>query len=130
MSGVELAGLILGAIPLVIAALENYEEGLGKVKAFWKWEDQLSDAIRKLWYHYTSYELTIRVLLSSITSDAELEDMLSNTDSTLWGDPELDTRLQEKLSTAYRPYLFTVTDIEQAIEEIAGSLNLDRASSV
>lgn len=130
MSGVEVAGLILGAIPLLIAGLENYEDGLGKVKAFWKWEDELSHAIRKLWYHYTSYELSIRVLLASITSESELEAMLSDPSSKLWGDPDIEGRLQERLSTAYKPYIYTISEIEEALEEIAKSLNLDRAKSV
>lgn len=130
MSGIELAGLILGAIPLVIAALENYEDGLGKVKAFWKWEDQLSDAIRKLWYQYTSYELTIRVLLASITDDVELEAMLGDPSSKLWADPTIESRLRERLTTAYKPYLYTVADIESAISQIAVSLNLERSNEV
>lgn len=34
MSGVEIAGLVLGAIPLVIAALEHYEDALDPTIAF------------------------------------------------------------------------------------------------
>ena len=50
MSGLELAGVVLGALPLVIAALENYNGGLEGAVAFFKWRGELSAAIQSLWY--------------------------------------------------------------------------------
>ncbi|KAF2497515.1 hypothetical protein BU16DRAFT_316252 [Lophium mytilinum] len=130
MSGIEIAGLVLGAIPLVIAGLEYYEEGLGKVKAFWKWEDELSEAIRKLWGQYSSYELTIRGLLASITSEAELEEMMGDTTGKLWKSEDMCERLQEKLATAYQPYLYTASEIERIILEMTACLNLNKATQI
>lgn len=51
MSGVEIAGLVLGAIPLVIAALEHYEDALDPTIAFLMWNRELSAAIQNLWYY-------------------------------------------------------------------------------
>ena len=50
MSGIEIAGLVLGALPLVISALEHYEGALDSTYAFFRWRGELSVAIRKLWY--------------------------------------------------------------------------------
>ena len=52
MSGIEIAGLVLGAIPLVISALEHYENALDSTIAFIRWNRELSTAIQKLWYYY------------------------------------------------------------------------------
>jgi hypothetical protein len=49
MSGFEVAGILLGAIPLVISALEHYESALDPAIAFVKWQRELSTAIWKLW---------------------------------------------------------------------------------
>ncbi|OCL12164.1 hypothetical protein AOQ84DRAFT_285759 [Glonium stellatum] len=127
MAGVEAAGFILAAIPLVISALEHYETGLGKVKAFWKWEDELSDAIRKLWYHYTSYELTIRVLLTTIATTTQLEEMVANPNSELWKNSEMEEKFQVRLGSAYKAYTYTMTEIEDAMDEISRRLDIDRA---
>jgi len=50
MSGSEIAGLLLGAIPLIVSALEHYELALDPTIAFIKWNRELSAAIQKLWY--------------------------------------------------------------------------------
>lgn len=50
MSGVEIAGLVLGAIPIVFAALENYEKALDPMKAFARWRGDLDKLIMDLWY--------------------------------------------------------------------------------
>ena len=61
MSGVEIAGLLLGAIPIVIAALEFYQVALDPTIAFIRWNRELSMAIQNLWYlcpdHRTSLYL-------------------------------------------------------------------------
>jgi hypothetical protein len=49
MSGIEVAGLILGALPLIIAALENYSGGLEATVAFFRWKGQLTAALQSLW---------------------------------------------------------------------------------
>lgn len=49
MSGIEVAGVILGALPLIIPALENYNGSLEATVAFFKWKGQLSAALRSLW---------------------------------------------------------------------------------
>jgi hypothetical protein len=56
MSGIEIAGIVLGAIPLVIAALEHYEQALDSAIAFRKWNRELSAAIQGLWYAVPSSE--------------------------------------------------------------------------
>jgi hypothetical protein len=48
MSGIEVAGLALGALPILIAALESYNESLDPVKSFINWERELPKFIRKL----------------------------------------------------------------------------------
>ncbi|KAI0966604.1 hypothetical protein F4678DRAFT_466439 [Xylaria arbuscula] len=48
MSGFEVAGVVLGAIPLVISALEHYKAGKGVAATFFKWRDQLDTLICRL----------------------------------------------------------------------------------
>ncbi|KAJ3578105.1 hypothetical protein NPX13_g2467 [Xylaria arbuscula] len=48
MSGFEIAGVVLGAIPLVISALEHYKAGKGAAATFFKCRDQLDTLICRL----------------------------------------------------------------------------------
>ncbi|KAK0732320.1 hypothetical protein B0H67DRAFT_640605 [Lasiosphaeris hirsuta] len=48
MSGFEVAGIMLGAIPLVISALEHYKSGKSTASAIFQWRGQLDTLIFRL----------------------------------------------------------------------------------
>lgn len=65
MSGFEVAGVVLGAIPLVISALEHYKAGKGVAASFVKWRGQLDTLIFRLKLQRTFFYLQILELLRS-----------------------------------------------------------------
>lgn len=130
MSGIEVAGLVLGAIPLLIAALEHHESGLDRIKAFWNWGDELSKFRRTLGLLLVSYDLTLRVLLAPMITDARLEEMLANPSGDLWKSEDVCRQLQCRLDVAYTPYLDIISEIERIIIEISSKLNINRANKV
>ncbi|KAI1409484.1 hypothetical protein F5Y13DRAFT_181986 [Hypoxylon sp. FL1857] len=73
MSGFEVAGVILGAIPLVISALEHYKTGKGVLVSFVKWDGQLDTLIEKLEDQRLSFYFDILELLHG----AGVEDVIS-----------------------------------------------------
>ena len=130
VTGIEVAGLLLGALPIVISALENYENLLDPTKAFFKYGGEIAQATRQLVNYYTSYEQSIQILLTPIADPQELHDMMENTDSELWKDKEIEEALQTRLGTSYRAYLRTVREIEGAIMSIAEHLNIEGADKI
>ncbi|KAF3195663.1 hypothetical protein TWF225_000059 [Orbilia oligospora] len=123
MSGIEIAGLVLGAVPLVIAALEHYEDIIGPAKSFVKFKGELGRAIRELRNYHTLFEQSIEVLLRPVTTDQELNEMIDNTKSKLWEDPSIEKDLRENLGRAYTPYMETVNQIQKIMTGIASKLN-------
>ncbi|KAL1619921.1 hypothetical protein SLS56_009938 [Neofusicoccum ribis] len=130
MSGVELAGLVLAVLPLVISALEDYNDSLDPVKAFVKWENYLPQYIRKLRNQHVHYEQTLRLLLAPITTEYELADMIAEPHGELWKDPAMAQKLKHKLDESYDAYHQTIKDIERIMKTIAEKLDLERATSV
>jgi hypothetical protein len=126
MSGFEIAGVVLGAIPLVISAIEHYESSLDRAKVFFKWQDVLEKARRDLWVQYLSYEMTLRILLVDLASEAEVEELLSEPQSTLWDNPELIQGLRDKLGATYKVYVHTIKQMEGCIKTLARHLDIDR----
>lgn len=45
MSSIEIAGLVLGALPLLISALEHYKDITDPVKVFFRFKGELDRAI-------------------------------------------------------------------------------------
>jgi hypothetical protein len=130
MSGIEVAGLLLGVIPLVISALEHYEGTLEPTIAFFKWNSELSAAVRKLWMQHTLYEQSIRLMLTPITNDQELNEMMDDTESGLWKDADLADQLRQRLGKAYNPYLSTIKEIEGIMKTLAEKLDIAGAAKV
>ncbi|KAI0156710.1 hypothetical protein GGR52DRAFT_198044 [Hypoxylon sp. FL1284] len=65
MTGIEVAGLVLGTIPLVISALEHYKAGKSVAALFFKWRGQLDTLIFRLKLQRTFFYLQVLELLRS-----------------------------------------------------------------
>jgi hypothetical protein len=147
MSGVEVAGLVLGALPLIIQGavlrratanneltefigIEAYKDGLDPIKSFMGWEKELPYYTRKLRNQHATYEQTIEILFGSIATEIELAEMISDPRASqkLWKSKE--TALQEKLGKTYSSYQSTMGEIERITKKIASRLDLDRAAEV
>ena len=63
MSGFEVAGVVLGVIPLAISALEHYKAGKGVASSFLKWRGLLDTLIFRLKLQKTFFYLQILELL-------------------------------------------------------------------
>jgi hypothetical protein len=129
-TGVEIAGLVLGSLPLLISALEHYEDVLDPTIAFIKYRGELSHATRELLVYHTSFEQTIQLLLQPITNDEELNDMLENTDSPHWSDSAIDDAIRSKLGKAYNSFFRKTEDTQTIIKVLAGKLNIDGADKI
>ncbi|KAJ4989341.1 hypothetical protein SVAN01_05066 [Stagonosporopsis vannaccii] len=129
MSGVELAGLVLGCLPLLIQGIESYNEGLDPIKSFMRWDKELPQCIRKLRNQHVHYAQTIRILLEPMSSAEELAEMMMHPgESTLWKNKDMALRLQDRLQESYHAYQGTIADIERITKQIASKLDLDRAN--
>jgi hypothetical protein len=126
MSGFEVAGVVLGAIPLIISAIEHYESNLDRARAFWKWQDELEKAIRGLWIQHSSYELTLRNLLKEVASPVEINEMMGDFRHVLWGSQLLSDALKANLQVAYEVYFHTIKEMESYMITLASHLNIDR----
>jgi len=148
MSGIEIAGLVLGCLPLLIqgastpaasskvwankcAGIETYNEGLEPIRSFMRWDKELPQCIRKLRNQHVHYSQTIRILLEPITTDVELAEMMSDPGSSqLWKGKGMALKLQDRLQESYHAYQSTIGDIERITKQIASKLDLDRANQV
>ncbi|KAF6790327.1 hypothetical protein CSOJ01_14598 [Colletotrichum sojae] len=74
MSGFEVAGLVLGVLPLVINALAEYREGKGALSTLLKFKGLLDDLIHQLSTQKTAFYLDILQLLREAKVSAILDD--------------------------------------------------------
>ncbi|KAL9618858.1 MAG: hypothetical protein Q9160_006448 [Pyrenula sp. 1 TL-2023] len=90
MSGIEAAGLVLGALPLVIAGLKFYIEGVTTI---------------------TKYLRNIcEELLQGLIEGQKMNLLLRSPGGHLWKDAQLEQKLRRRLQAAYVGYLDTLKD--------------------
>jgi hypothetical protein len=126
----EIAGLVLGAIPLLISALEHHEKLVKPAVAFVRWRGQLPNSTRRLWMGHTAYEQNVRLLLMQAMSSEDIDRIMGDPQSDDWKDEWLVTELQEKLGNAYQATMSTIREIADIMVSVATALNIEGADKV
>lgn len=100
MSGIEVAGLVLGALPILLEGLKIYKDGIGSIKAAF----QKGKCVDKL---------SRQLLLQKQTLEGVVEQVL------------LICKCEVPLSLAATPYAcLSQKDVQQSVERGLGSDNL------
>ncbi|KAJ5689685.1 hypothetical protein N7462_004077 [Penicillium macrosclerotiorum] len=124
VTGVETAGLVLGAIPLLISALENYENLAAPTKAFIHWRSRLRGLVLELYTIHTSYDQAVRVLLKPYADPADQITMMEDPRSNLWREGDIADSLRNQLGPVYGPFIHTIDEVSEILVEIAACLNI------
>lgn len=125
MSGIEIAGLVLGAFPLLIHALESYREAADLLSDWWRIEGAYRKCRHELDYHQLMFEGNIeRFLLPLVADEEELKDLIADPAGDSWEDPELEERLRCRLPKSYKIFLDIMRDINDVIELLKKELGV------
>lgn len=130
VTGVDADGLVLGAIPLIISALENYETLTASTKAFIHWKRHLRRLIRELYTIHTSYDQAVRLLLKPFADLADQTAMMEDPRSELWTMGDIADSLRDKLGAVYGPSISTIDEVSEILVEIAVCLNIPGSHQV
>ncbi|KUJ07975.1 uncharacterized protein LY89DRAFT_742271 [Mollisia scopiformis] len=109
MSGVEIAGFVLAAFPLLISALEHYRETAEVLEGWWNIKTEYKKCMRNIKYHQIVFEENLEELLLPLIADEEkLQRLLQNPGGHEWDDTELEKILQKRMPKTYSVYLDTI----------------------
>lgn len=126
MSGLEVSGLVLGAIPLLISALEHYKSGRGAVATFMKFHGQLDTLIYRLKLQKTFFYLNILDLLRNAGVEEAMNTDLSEEDCIrILRNAKSSNEVQEYLGTRhlYETFIEILSRYETCLKTIAGKLD-------
>ena len=130
MSGIEVTGLVLGSIPLIISALEDYADGVRTIKRMMQYKWELDQLVTSLQAEYELYRNTCEQLLNGLVSATAMEELVRDPQSPLWKSDALNKKLEELLSRSYKVYMKSVDDMNATIEEFRLRLNLSDEGKV
>lgn len=125
MSGLEIAGVVLGALPLVISALEHYANGINTAKRFWRYKSEVRSLILQINTERGIFINTLEQLLVGIVRIEHMTEFLSSPGGDVWQEEDIDIKLKDRLRGAYEVYLGNVGGMVRALEVMMKKLALD-----
>jgi hypothetical protein len=131
MSGVEIAGFVLGGFPLLISAAEHYREGfepLVKWKRFWTEFIGFVDAvdIEKQLFD----QMLERFLISTDVPHEEIQLFMTDRAYTGWQREDLVRTLRARLGGSYDVYMSTIKTMDELMHELHELLSLKNGEVV
>lgn len=129
MSGVEIAGLVLGSFPLLISALEHYRNGAETMLKWHNFRHAYKKCRRDLRFYEYWFDQTLRqCLLPLVVDDNELEELINDPTGEAWRDSHLEAKLAARLPQSYSLYLEIVLEIFEMMEKLKDELGIERSS--
>ncbi|KAF4966732.1 hypothetical protein FSARC_5597 [Fusarium sarcochroum] len=125
MSGFEVAGVVLGALPLVISALSAYKASKSPLSVWKRYRGLLDDLVHRLQTHRTLYYVNILSLLR----EARVPEVLQHSDPTeeecvqILSDSKAGVHVEDFLGQLYQAFIETLRYYETYLKEIASCLN-------
>ncbi|KAI4259356.1 MAG: hypothetical protein L6R42_004593 [Xanthoria sp. 1 TBL-2021] len=126
-TGIETAGLILAAFPLVISALEHYENGFQVIREWIRFKGEFAAFLNALIRQRIFFRQNIEDLLGPIVaSEYEMSVLLDHPGGKAWADETLHARLRQRLpgKYEYESYATTVSYIMETLHKLKDKLKI------
>ena len=129
MAGVEIVGFLLAALPLAIAAVEHYRDGLDPLKHYIRYNSTLKSLRTRLRIQQDLFEGTLKRLLLEVLSETQASalfpDAGQDVDKVLWGTIEVDEKLHSILGSKYKNFMDVVGVMVLIMRQLMEKLDLD-----
>ncbi|OBS22579.1 hypothetical protein FPOA_08915 [Fusarium poae] len=122
MSGLEVAGIVLGSIPLVISTLEHYKNGVSLIQRYRRYERELQRLIRNLETEQVKLQNVCEKLLDGIVSPSLIDAMVEDPGGDLWTKKETHKAIRTRLWKSCDVFERTLRDIQTATDEMYDKL--------
>jgi hypothetical protein len=135
MSGIEIVGLVLGAMPLVFSALESYRKGLNPLLDYFHYNSTLKTMSTRLKIQHILYEDHLKRLLLSESSPAEIQALFHDPNEpsqiALWGSKEVERKLRNKLGQQqFNIFMEVVQEMGRVMKKLMDNLDIDMKGKV
>jgi hypothetical protein len=124
MSGVEVAGIALGAFPLVLSALRFYEEGISTTRRYWRYKSEFNSLIVATKTEHVIFMNTVELLLIGIVRPEHMSEFISNVNSNAWQENDFKEKLRIRLGGSYEAYVVTLRGFQASLEKMIEKLGL------
>lgn len=127
MSGFEVAGLVLGAIPIVVSGLELSIKGISTLNRWRAYRRHIDDLILDLETEHCKLKNVLENLLEGIAPSEQIEEMICDPFGPSWHDKAIQARVQQRLWNSDKVFRRHIVRIHEAVEELKECLGIDES---
>jgi hypothetical protein len=129
MSGFEIAGVVLGAFPLIISGIENWHNVAKVGKLLIKTRIEYTNCLGDVKYYQIWYKRTLEELLRPIVNDEdEVGRLVGDPGGKDWSSQALQGRLEGRLQESYYLYMDIINRMNEITKDLRSELSLDSAT--
>lgn len=119
MSGFEIAGLVLGVIPLVVSTFENYKKGAQALENLRKYENNIQCLILNINVEQVRLQNVFERLLDGVVPPSQIDAMVKNPNGDLWTEQEVQEEIRLRLWTSWTAFQGTLRAIHEDITKLS-----------
>lgn len=132
MSGFEITGIVLGALPLVVSLLTEYRQSLEVVRLLT--ERRHRREIQRYETDLSTQSILFRnsleqVLLRVVHDDDLIARLLQSPGGDLWRNGRLNKDFQSMLGGSYAAYLLCITNLQDLLKTFSDRIGIESTSS-
>ncbi|KAF3077054.1 hypothetical protein CFAM422_000398 [Trichoderma lentiforme] len=126
MSGFQIAGIVLGAFPIAISALEAYHDIAERVGLFLTIKNEYTNWKNDLNFYKLSFTINMRQLLLPLVADDDtITELLMAPGGDRWQDRSIAELLEKRLGGSYELYRQYIQNMKRVLDEINRELLID-----
>lgn len=128
MSGLEIAGAVLGAFPLVVEGARAMRPLIEMSRFWWKFRDAFPAMVGDIEDQMIAYRQNIRVILKPLDLDRRTESSLLNDQppSQQWHNPEIQALLRRRIGHDHFTWLIGyIQRINKVMAQLMSLLNIN-----
>lgn len=129
-TGFEVVGVMLAIVPLIISALEHYEQGVSTIEKFIRYKREIKSIIEALATENVIFKNSCEQLLNDFLSPLEISEMLQNPMGDTWSKPHINVQLRARLDRSYSIYMVHIRNMDASVKALMKRLDLDENGKV
>ena len=119
MSGIEIAGLVLAAFPIILNCLDYYRRSFEPLEEWWRFENELVSFTDDIRHQMMRYNQNLLQLLDPIIADYDsLLALAGDAEDPRWTDGSLNNALEQRLAEEYERYIRTIQRMNAIMEDL------------
>jgi hypothetical protein len=125
MSGIEIAGLVLGGFPILLNCLDYYREGFEPLEEWWNFRTHFIAFVDDIRHQMMRYNENMARLLDPIIADNDsLTTLVRDAHDPRWTDGSLDALLEQRLASEYGRFVRVVMRMEEVVGDLKKLLQI------